>query len=125
MTFFAQLIKRGRVSFLGSTKNLNRLLKEIARSLRKLSKDRLVIVSFAHCNNEFEKSLLPVFDKCIEITNDVDNIRILRMKVYNKRKEESSCDTQKGDINVDASEMNKSFNFSHCFRHSDHSSTIL
>jgi hypothetical protein len=28
-----------------------RLIKEIARSLRKLSKDRLVIVSFAQCNN--------------------------------------------------------------------------
>jgi DNA-directed RNA polymerase subunit RPC12/RpoP len=69
----------------------NHLLKEIARALKKLSKDRLVIVSFSHCNNEYEKSLLPVFDKCIEITNDVDNIRILRMKVYNKRKEESSC----------------------------------
>jgi hypothetical protein len=68
------------------------LIKEISRSLKKLSKDRLVIVSFARCNNEYEKSLLPVFDKCIEITNDVDNIRILRMKVYNrtfKRKEES------------------------------------
>jgi hypothetical protein len=67
------------------------LLKEIARSLRKLSKDRLVIVSFSHCNNKYEKSLLPGFDKRIEITNDVDNIRILRMKVYNKQKEEFSC----------------------------------
>jgi hypothetical protein len=68
---------------------LNRLIKEITRSLRKLSKDRLVIVSFAHCNEEYEKSLLPVFDKRIEITNDVDDFRMLRLKVYNKRKEES------------------------------------
>jgi hypothetical protein len=68
---------------------LNRLIKEIARSLRKLSKDRLVIVSFAHCNEEYEKSLLPVFDKRIEIANDVDDFRTLRLKVYNKRKEES------------------------------------
>jgi len=68
---------------------LNRLIKEIARSLRKLSKDRLVIVSFAHCNEEYEKSLLPVFDKHIEIANDVDDFRMLRLKVYNKRKEES------------------------------------
>jgi DNA-directed RNA polymerase subunit RPC12/RpoP len=68
-----------------------RLIKEIARSLRKLSKDRLVVVSFAHCNNEYEKSLLSVFDKRIEITNDVDDLRMLQLKVYNKRKEESSC----------------------------------
>ena len=59
-----------------------RLIKEIARSLRKLSKDRLVIVSFSHCNHEYEKSLLPVFDKRIEITNDVDNFRMLQLKMY-------------------------------------------
>jgi DNA-directed RNA polymerase subunit RPC12/RpoP len=70
------------------------LIKEISRSLRKLSKDRLVLVSFPHCDNEFRKFLLPVFDKRIEITNDVDNSSLLRVKVYNrtfKRKEESSC----------------------------------
>jgi hypothetical protein len=50
-----------------------------------------VIVSLSHCNSEYEKSLLSVFDKRIEITNDVDDLRMLRLKVYNKRKEESSC----------------------------------
>jgi hypothetical protein len=55
-----------------------------------LSKDRLVVASFARCNNEYEKSLLPVFDKRIEITNEVDDFRLLQLKVYNKRKEESS-----------------------------------
>jgi hypothetical protein len=60
------------------------LLKEIARSLRELSRDRLVLVSFARCtNNEYEKSLLPAFDKRIEIT-DVDNNRILQIHVYNQ-----------------------------------------
>jgi hypothetical protein len=71
-----------------------RLIKEISRSLRKLSKDRFVLISFAHCNNEFEKSLLPVFDKRKEITNDVDNSRLLRMMLYNqsfRSKEPSSC----------------------------------
>ena len=68
-----------------------RLIKEIARSLRKLSKDRLVIVSFSrNCNLEYEKSLLPVFDKHIKITNDVDNFRMLHLKMYSKRKKESS-----------------------------------
>ena len=69
-----------------------RLIKEIGRSLRMLSKDRFVIVSFARRNNEYEKSLLPVFDKGIEITNDVDNSSLLWMQVYNRtieRKEES------------------------------------
>jgi hypothetical protein len=60
------------------------LIKEISRSLRKLSKDRLVIVSFSHRNNEYERLLLPVFDKCIEITSDVHDFRMLQLKVYNK-----------------------------------------
>ena len=44
------------------------LTKEIASSLSKISKDRFIIVSFAHCNIEYEKLLLPAFDKYIEIT---------------------------------------------------------
>ena len=70
------------------------LLKEIARSLRMLSKDRLVLVSFDHCDNEFKKFLLTVLDKRIEIKKDFGNGRILQMNVYNrsfKGKEESSC----------------------------------
>jgi hypothetical protein len=66
------------------------------RSLRKLSKGRLVIVSFSHCNQEYEKSLLPVFDKRIEITNDVDNSKLFRMILYNqsfRSREPSSCVT--------------------------------
>src|ERR687897_1979063 len=47
------------------------LTKEIASSLRKISKDRCIIVSFAHCNMKYEKLLLSVFDKCIEITNNI------------------------------------------------------
>ena len=62
-----------------------RLIKEIARSLRKLSKERLVIVSFAHCNNnEYEKSLFPAFDKRIEISDNINNSRILQINVYNQ-----------------------------------------
>jgi Rad51 len=52
-----------------------KLTKEIASSIRKLSEDRFVLVSFSHCNSEYEKSLLPVFDNTIEVTNDVDNSR--------------------------------------------------
>jgi hypothetical protein len=72
------------------------LIKEIARSLKKLSRDRLVLVSFSRCNNnEYEKSLLPAFDKRIEITDEVDNSkRIVHMKMYNqpfKRRVLFSC----------------------------------
>ncbi len=63
------------------------LTKEIASSLRKISKDRFIIVSFAHCNLEYEKLLLSVFDKCIEITNnnsnDIDNGKILQIDINN------------------------------------------
>ena len=68
------------------------LIKEITRSLRSLSKNRLVIVSFDHCNNEYEKYLLPFLHKLIEITNDVDNSSVLWVNAHNrtfKRKEES------------------------------------
>jgi hypothetical protein len=62
-------------------KNLTR---EIATSLRKISKDRCIIVSFAHCNTQYEKFLLSVFDKCIEITNNnIDNGKILQIDITN------------------------------------------
>jgi hypothetical protein len=80
------------------------LLKEIARSLRELSRDRLVLVSFARCtNNEYEKSLLPAFDKRIEITDDVDNNRILHSCVQSTLQKESTIqlgNTKKGDTNA-------------------------
>jgi hypothetical protein len=59
------------------------LTKEIASSLRKISKDRFIIVSFAHCNIEYEKLLLPAFDKYIEITNNIDDGKILQIDINN------------------------------------------
>jgi len=58
------------------------LIKEIASSLRKVSKDRFIIVSFAHCNTQYEKLLLPVFDNYIEITNNIDDCKILQIEEY-------------------------------------------
>ena len=61
------------------------LLKEIVSSLRKISKDRFIIVSFAHCNMEYEKLLFPVFDKYIEITNNnMNNDKILQIDINNR-----------------------------------------
>jgi DNA-directed RNA polymerase subunit RPC12/RpoP len=59
------------------------LTKEIASSLRKVSKERFIIVSFAHCNMEYQKLLLPVFDNCIEITNNIDDGKILQIDINN------------------------------------------
>jgi DNA-directed RNA polymerase subunit RPC12/RpoP len=61
------------------------LIKEIASSLRKISKDRFIIVSFAHCNMEYEKLLLPVFDRYIEITNNniINDGKILQIDISN------------------------------------------
>jgi hypothetical protein len=57
------------------------LIKEIASSIRKLSEDRFVIASFLHSNYTYEKWLLPVFDNMIEIINEIENDKILRVKV--------------------------------------------
>ena len=57
------------------------LIKEIAGSIRKLSEDRFVIASFLRSNYTYEKWLMPVFDNMIEITNEIENDKILRVKV--------------------------------------------
>jgi hypothetical protein len=59
------------------------LIKEIASSLRKISKDRFIIISFAHCNMEYEKFLTPVFDNMIEITDNMNNDKILQIDINN------------------------------------------
>ena len=63
---------------------MQKISKEISSSLRKLSEDRLVIVSFVHCNVENNHALLPVFNKRIEIIEDADNLRLLQTNVYNR-----------------------------------------
>jgi hypothetical protein len=81
-----------------------RLIKEIASSIRKLSKDRFILVSFAHCNSKYEKSLLPVFSGCIEITENVENSGVLQLTVHgrnDKKKDFSSFRTlrlNKGEL---------------------------
>jgi hypothetical protein len=61
------------------------LIKEIAGSLWKLSKDRFVLASFTYSNSEYEKQFVPVFDKCIKV------FRILQMNVsnHNTKKKDS------------------------------------
>jgi hypothetical protein len=63
------------------------LIKEIASSIRKLSEDRFVIASFLHSKYTYEKWLLPVFDNMIEITDEIENDKILRVKVTSRTSE--------------------------------------
>lgn len=65
-------------------KDAKQLIKEIANSIRKLSEDRFIVASFADCNGEYEKTLLPVFDNMIEIIDDDDNRGLLQTKVHNQ-----------------------------------------
>jgi hypothetical protein len=73
------------------------LLKEIVSSLRKISKDRFIIVSFAHFSVEYKKLLFPTFVKYIEIkNNNIDNGKILQIDINNhnyaaKRRDLSSA----------------------------------
>ena len=57
------------------------LIQEIAASIRKLSKDRFVIVSFAHCHSQCDGSVLPVFSTCTEIIENPNNNQILQIRV--------------------------------------------
>jgi hypothetical protein len=64
--------------------DVKQLIQEIASSIRKLSKDRFVIVSLAHCNGEYEKSLPPIFGKCINVSTSTDNNRILQISLQKR-----------------------------------------
>jgi hypothetical protein len=60
------------------------LIQKIASSIRKLSKDRFVIVSFAHCHSQYEGSVLPVFSACTEIIENPDNNQMLQIRIRNR-----------------------------------------
>jgi hypothetical protein len=64
--------------------NAKQLIKEIASSIRKLSKDGFLVISFARCHSEYEKSLLPVFSGCIEITENAKHIGVLQITVHGR-----------------------------------------
>jgi len=73
------------------------LIKEIAGLIRKISEDRFVLVSFAHCNNsECERLLIRAFDKCIKVTNDADDNWALQVGVYNRSRTTKKIDSRAG-----------------------------
>jgi hypothetical protein len=50
-----------------------------------------VLTSFTYSNSEYEKQFVPVFDKCIKVTTDINDNRILQMNVsnHNTKKKDS------------------------------------
>jgi hypothetical protein len=60
-----------------------KLIKEIASSIRKLSEERFVIISFNHLP-EYDKHLLPVFDHTIDMSAAVGSIGLLQTRVHNQ-----------------------------------------
>jgi hypothetical protein len=43
-----------------------------------------VIVSFADCNGEYEILLMSVIEKHIKITDDIDDVKLLQTKLYDR-----------------------------------------
>jgi hypothetical protein len=62
------------------------LIKEVATSISKISEERFVVVSSPHCNRKYEKLLYPMFDNTIRITNDIENSKVLQVKVHNQNR---------------------------------------
>ena len=80
------IVVYGLLHLFSSDPHINRidaknLIKEISSSLRKLTKDWFVIVSFTHSNRQYMKPLITVFDKCIKITNAIDNSIVMRIDI--------------------------------------------
>lgn len=64
------------------------LIRQMGHSIKKMSEDRLVIVSLTHSKKKYEKLLLPTFNKCIKITSDyIGNTKssLLQIEVNNNR----------------------------------------
>lgn len=97
------IVVYGLLHLFSSDPHINRidaknLIKEISSSLRKLTKDWFVIVSFTHSNRQYMKPLITVFDKCIKITNTIDNSIVMRIDINSPNRV-----LKRKDINYDRS----------------------
>jgi hypothetical protein len=97
------IVVYGLLHLFSSDPHINRidaknLIKEISSSLRKLTKDWFVIVSFTHPNRQYMKPLITVFDKCIKITNTIDNNIVMRIDINSPNRV-----PKRKDINYDRS----------------------
>jgi hypothetical protein len=97
------IVVYGLLHLFSSDPHINRidaknLIKEISSSLRKLTKDWFVIVSFTRSNRQYMKPLITVFDKCIKITNTIDNSIVMRIDINSPNRV-----LKRKDINYDRS----------------------
>ena len=78
------------------------IIKEIINSLRRLSNNASVIVSFNYTlPSEYYQMLIPYFDKCIHITNDEsDNSLIVEVTHYNKKDNRIIRRLQQSDLEI-------------------------
>jgi len=78
------------------------IIKEIINSLRRLSNNASVIVSFNYTlQSEYYQMLIPYFDKCIHITNDeFDNGLLVEVTHYNKKDNRIIRRLQQSDLEI-------------------------
>jgi archaellum biogenesis ATPase FlaH len=78
------------------------IIKEIINSLRRLSNNASVIVSFKYTlPSEYYQMLIPYFDKCIQITNDEsDNGLIVEVAHYKKKDNRIIRRLQQSDLEI-------------------------
>jgi hypothetical protein len=77
------------------------IIKEITNSLRKFLSDTSVIVSFNRTPpSPYYQMLLPHFDKCIQITNDEFDGRLIAEIDYRKKKESKIIRLQQLDLEI-------------------------
>ena len=78
------------------------IIKEIINSLRRLSNNASVIVSFNYTLlSEYYQMLIPYFDKCIHITNDEsDNGLIVEVTHYKKKDNRIIRRLQQSDLEI-------------------------
>src|SRR5215469_10931531 len=77
-------------------------IKEVINSLRRLSNNASVIVSFNYTlPSEYFQVLIPYFDKCIHITNDEsDNGLIVEVTHYKKKDNRIIRRLQQSDLEI-------------------------
>ena len=77
------------------------IIKEIINSLRRISNNASVIVSFNYTlPSEYYQMLIPYFDKCIHITNDDDNSLIVEVTHYKKKDNRIIRRLQQSDLEI-------------------------
>jgi hypothetical protein len=83
-------------------KEARHIIKEIINSLRRLSNNASVMVSFKYTPpSKYYQMLIPYFDKCIHITNDEsDNGLIVEVTHYNKKDTRIKRRLQKSDLEI-------------------------